>query len=156
MKKDIANTLSEKTTTQNINEIIEKLKKTKITKKNYRSKYEISFKGTVTNLFCAARYRAKKHKLEINLDREWIEQRLSKMKCEATGVDLVLEIRDDVFHSPFRPSVDRINNEKGYTKDNCQIVCVIFNKAKSDYATEDVIKMSKGLLEICNKNQKNT
>lgn len=36
---------------------------------------------------------------------------------------------------------------RGYTKDNCRIVSVIYNKAKSDYRDEDVIKMAKALLE---------
>lgn len=117
--------------------------------KNYRQIYHGSFNGTVTKLLCSARDRAKKDKLPIDIDREWIKMHLTPMKCEATGVDLTLEIRDDVMHSPFRPSIDRKDNSKGYTKTNCQIVCVIYNKAKSDYESSDVIRMAKGLLQRC-------
>lgn len=114
--------------------------------RSYRKVYAATFSGMITNLLCAARDRAKKNNLEINLDREWVEQHLLPMKCEATGVDLVLERREECSHTPFRPSIDRIDNTKGYTKDNCRLVCVIYNKAKSDYNDEDVMKMAKGLV----------
>lgn len=84
--------------------------------------------------------------LKIDLDRQWVEDHLKPMKCEATGIDLTLERQDNVSHTPFRPSIDRIDNGKGYTKDNCRIVSVIYNKAKSDYRDSDVVKMAKGLV----------
>jgi hypothetical protein len=28
---------------------------------------------------------------------------------------------------PFSPSIDRIDSNKGYTKDNCRLVCTIVN-----------------------------
>jgi hypothetical protein len=74
------------------------------------------------------------------------------MKCEATGIDLVLEVDQTVEHSAFRPSVDRIDNKKGYTKENCRITSVIFNKAKCDYNDDDVIKMAQGLVQKVNNN----
>jgi hypothetical protein len=113
---------------------------------SYRKAYASTFSGTVTNLLCGAKDRAKIRKLQINLDRKWVEERLAPLKCEVTGIDLVLTRQSGYSHSPFRPSIDRIDNTKGYTKDNCRIVCVIYNKAKSDYNDEDVIKMAKGLL----------
>jgi hypothetical protein len=40
--------------------------------------------------------------------------------------------------SPFRPSVDRIDSSKGYTKDNVRIVWFIENLAKNSW-TDDVV-----------------
>lgn len=74
-------------------------------------------------------------------------EKLTPMRCQATGVELVLIKDDNVTHSAFRPSVDRIDNSKGYTKDNCRVVAVIYNKAKSDYNDEDVLKMAKSMIE---------
>jgi hypothetical protein len=117
--------------------------------RGYRKKYGSTFSGMVTSLLCNARDRAKKNELQIDLDRSWIEQHLQPLICEATGVVLVLERQSGVSHSPFRPSIDRIDNNKGYTKDNCRIVCVIYNKAKSDYSDLDVVAMAKGLVQKC-------
>jgi hypothetical protein len=126
------------------------LRKTQIHKdkdKSYRRKYKRTFEGTVTDLLCSARHRAKICDLEINIDRNWISLHLEKMKCEATGLDLTLEINENVCHSAFRPSIDRIDNKKGYIKDNCRIVSVLYNKAKSDYTDADVLKMALALTE---------
>jgi len=110
--------------------------------KGYRSQYKESFAGVITDLLCAARKRAKMRGLEIDLDRAWVEAKLQAMKCEASGINLTLKKDRSVSHTPFRPSIDRIDNNKGYTKDNCRIVAVIYNKAKSDYTDEDVSKLA--------------
>ena len=50
-------------------------------------------------------------------------------------------------HTALKPSIDRIDNSQGYTKNNCRVVSVIYNKAKSDYKDEDVLKMARALVE---------
>ena len=60
----------------------------------------------------SARGRAKKKGLEIDLDKTWVDDHLVLMKCEATGVDLTLDKEAGVEHSPFRPSIDRIDNSR--------------------------------------------
>ena len=126
---------------------LRKTEKSKIKERSYRKTYAATFAGMVTNLLAAAKDRAKKTNKEIDLDRAWVEAHLAEMKCEATGVDLILEQQENVQHTPFRPSIDRIDNAKGYTKDNCRVVCVIYNKAKSDYNDADVRKMAEGLIQ---------
>jgi len=95
---------------------------------------------------CGARGRAKKFNLEIDLDRQWIVSHLTPMRCEVTGVDFVLQVDRTVAHTPFRPSIDRIDNKMGHTKGNCRIVAVIYNKAKSDGSDQDVLRMAEALV----------
>ena len=128
---------------------LRRTEKSKENNKSYKKYYSRTFSGTITSLLNGAKCRAKNNDLVIDLDRKWIEEHLRPMKCEATGVDLTLDKNDCFCHSPFRPSIDRVDNTKGYLKENCRIVCVIFNKAKSDYSETDVIKMAKGLVEKC-------
>lgn len=49
---------------------------------------------------------------------------------------------------PFKPSVDRIDNSKGYTIDNIRIVWQIENYCKNTYTQEDVIEFCKRKLGL--------
>lgn len=126
---------------------LRKTPENKAYEKNFRQHYKQTLSGTASTLLSGVKSRAKAKGLESDLDLAWVEERLGPLKCEATGVDLVLEVDNGVCHSAFRPSIDRIDNGKGYTKDNCRVVSVIFNKAKSDYNDADVLKMARGLLQ---------
>jgi len=114
---------------------------------NYRKQYKGSFRGTVSSMLAGAKNRAKGKGIEYDLDSEWLISKLKPMRCEATNSPLTLEIDKDVQHSPFRPSIDRVDNSIGYTKENCRVTCVIYNKAKSDGIDEDVLLMAKYLLK---------
>jgi hypothetical protein len=123
-----------------------KTESSKIIDRHYRKKLGRTFNGTVTNLLAASKERAKKKSLPHTLDTTWLKEKLKPMICEATGLSLVLDIDENVAHSAFRPSIDRRDNTLGYTKENCMVVCVIYNKSKSDYALSDVLKMAKALV----------
>ncbi|MFK5948397.1 MAG: hypothetical protein QM500_06470 [Methylococcales bacterium] len=45
------------------------------------------------------------------------------------------------------PSIDRIDNTKGYTKDNCRIVVWMFNLAKNNYKDTDLMKLSLAIVK---------
>jgi len=107
-----------------------------------------TLEGCIKRLYHDTKSRAKKLNHDFDLDKDWFEKKISPLVCEATGVQLQLTINKDVWQSPFRPSIDRVDNSRGYTKDNCRIVCFIFNKAKADGTDEDVIKMAKALMEL--------
>jgi len=81
---------------------------------------------------------------ETNLTIEWIEEKIKKGFCETTGIPFDFNDRKGSW-APFSPSVDRIDSKKGYTIDNCRVVCKIYNMAKNQFTDEDVIVMSKAL-----------
>ena len=113
----------------------------------FRERYRGSLSGTISSLLAGAKERAKSKSITYNLDKEWLCSLLEPMLCSVTGSPLTLEIDKSVQHTPFRPSIDRIDNREGYTKDNCRVTCVIYNKAKSDGTDEDVLLMAKNLME---------
>ncbi|AYV78339.1 MAG: hypothetical protein Edafosvirus10_14 [Edafosvirus sp.] len=45
-------------------------------------------------------------------------------------------------------SVDRIDNTKGHTLENCQLVCMAINLGKLNKSNEDMIKYIKEIREI--------
>jgi len=93
-------------------------------------------------LLSSARRRSESKKIEYNLDREWLEEKLKSGVCVKTGLSFIYE-----GNSPYTPSIDRIDSTKGYTKDNCQIVCKIYNFAKNIWDDSDVENMARGLLK---------
>lgn len=76
------------------------------------------------------------------LDRDWYAERLREGVCEASGVELNLAEK----RGPWSPETDRIDPTKGYTKDNCRVVCRMYNMAKLCWSDDDVLVMARSLL----------
>jgi hypothetical protein len=99
----------------------------------------------VAKIFQNLKNRAKHAGLEFDLDLDWFKERFSN-GCEITGI--AFEIETDRFHKNlFGPSVDRTDSDKGYTKDNCKLVCLCYNLAKNCGTHQDVVKMAKALID---------
>lgn len=105
--------------------------------------YNKTPRGCAFRLMQNAKHRANKNKLEYSLHIFDIEKRLNKGCCEVTGIQF--EFVQNKRH-PFAPSIDRIDPKKGYTPDNIQIVCWVYNAAKGDNTHEDVLKLSRALI----------
>ncbi len=95
---------------------------------------------------CRSLYRnAKKRSLFANTDfdlsKEYVEQ-------------IVQEFCDNNYHvlttgkAPFKPSLDRIDNTKGYTRDNITVCWQIENYCKNTYTNEEVIEFCKRKLGL--------
>lgn len=105
------------------------------------------------SLFHTAKYRSKKLSIDFNLDLEWIKDRLTI--CEITGIPF--KIRDvKITNSeggnygdrhPHTPTIDKIDPNKGYTKDNCRMVIWWYNLSKSVWSDEIVIDTIKSWLK---------
>lgn len=74
--------------------------------------------------------------LMFALTREDIKPMLDRAgwMCAVTGVEFTLEKFSN--RLPFAPSIDRIDSKKGYTRDNCRIVCVAANYAMNVWGDE--------------------
>lgn len=91
------------------------------------------------------RVRAARTGREFDLTREWIGDRLQAGVCEVTGIPLELSKPPGSRFHPWAPSVDRIDCKKGYTQDNCRVVCWIYNMAKSEWSDEVVMTFARAL-----------
>lgn len=65
--------------------------------------------------------------------------------CEVTGVKLVFGSRLNKEERPWIPSLDRIDCGKGYSFDNCRIVCFAANVAMADWGAEPLLKMLRSM-----------
>jgi len=85
----------------------------------------------------------------FNLTLDWVRKQLEEGKCAVTGIsfqfpDYAPGTRGK--RAAWTPSVDRIDNTKGYTTDNCRLVVWIYNLAKNNYADEDVAHLAQSLI----------
>ena len=82
-----------------------------------------------------ARRRASKKGLEFTITKDWIVERLDAGVCQLSG--LPLEIAQS--KTANSPSLDRKDNSKGYTADNCQLITVQANSAKGEWPQGDLL-----------------
>lgn len=97
---------------------------------------------------------------------EWVLFNLAKNRSKRNGIEFNLELSDIVIPSHCKylgipltkgwgkgiqlsnASIDRIDNTKGYTKDNIQIISRQANEMKRQSSIEDLIKFAKGVLDV--------
>lgn len=86
-------------------------------------------------LLQSRRLDAEKRGLVFTLTDEWAAERWDN-RCEVTG--LVFRQNKSRGPWPFSPSIDRINNRKGYTPDNCRFVIWGVNALKGVGTDKDM------------------
>lgn len=111
--------------------------------------------GRARQMFTTARKRAAEKGIDFDLTPEWIQPKLERGVCEASG--LPLEFSGETWKGyghfrPWTPSLDRIDSTKGYTMDNVHVVCWIYNQAKGTGTHDDVVRFSKAIV-AANDNQ---
>lgn len=98
--------------------------------------------GYCSIIYIRAKMNARRKKIEFNITFEDIFEKIEKGYCEVTNIPFEYT---GVRYNPFAPSIDKIDPTKGYTKDNIQVVCLIYNRAKGINHHRDVIKMVRAL-----------
>jgi hypothetical protein len=83
-------------------------------------------------LLAKCRRNAKTREIEFNLTADDMMKLVARSNgvCELTG--MVFQKRHDIGFSesqPFIPSIDRIDSYKGYSFDNCRLICLAANLA---------------------------
>lgn len=109
-------------------------RKSQLRKASLKHRYSISYWAMA--LRNKAKQRAKKLNVPFNLSKEWLVKQLEAGVCSKTGI--VLDLSGGK-RKPYTPSIDRINGIDGYTEQNTQLVCWIYNAAKSTFTHEDVV-----------------
>lgn len=74
----------------------------------------------------------KRHKQDFSITSEQVIELCAPMTCSVTGLPLLWKW-DGTGKNPWAPSIDRIDNSRGYTPDNIRVVCWIFNLSKSTW-----------------------
>ena len=112
----------------------------RIQKNRSQQKRYYSADGRPIQMFNSARKRAVKKGLEFSLNIQWLRDKFDEQdqKCAMTGIQFVY-VKDDRFtRQAFSPSLDRIDNDKGYTPENTRLVCAMYNYCRNVARDEDV------------------
>ena len=112
-----------------------------------RRVYRSTVKGKAHVLYDSARKRAVKKNLEFSITREWIHAKLIIGKCELSGLLFDLSLSKDTRTHPYGPSIDRIDSRRGYTEDNCRIICWALNLAFNQWGEVTFTEIVKAYLE---------
>lgn len=86
--------------------------------------------------------RNKKYKEVIDFDENYLKEIIENGRCQVTGLPFILGSKKDGKKRAYSPSIDRIDNSKGYCKSNVRIVIWQFNLMKGELSDEE-------LLELC-------
>ena len=100
-----------------------------------KAKRALEVKLHVKGMLARAEQRAKAKNLEFNLE---LNDLVIPKKCPVLGITLIWG-RDARDHNP---SLDRIDNLKGYTKDNIVIVSQRVNRIKTDATIDELAKVA--------------
>ena len=81
--------------------------------------------------------RALRRKLDVDIDIDFLIKLWEAQdgKCVITGYQMVYPEC-----TLFSVSIDRIDSDKGYTKDNVQLVCQGINFAKNKYTNTEILE----------------
>lgn len=72
--------------------------------------------------------------------------------CQLTNLPFDFKPIDKTSKNPYAPSIDRINSQKGYTKENCRIVLSAVNDALGENDDNDMLPILKALVKGLEKN----
>ena len=121
---------------------LEKKRKAREKSKQQREKRKVLGLGKPNTEYLARlKARADEKGLDFDLTSEWMDEKFSLVFCEATGVKFQGHGRH-----PFGRTVDRKDNDKGYTIENCWVTCWMYNRCKSTHTHELVLEMARSMV----------
>jgi hypothetical protein len=109
-----------------------------------RKEWSSSEYGRLYNIFSSARARAKNKNLEFDLTPDFIFKMFDYQNglCALTGLKLDTGFKiKGVNFNPYAPSIDKIDANNGYSKDNVRIVSVIANLSLNGFGDSIFDKM---------------
>jgi hypothetical protein len=111
-------------------------------------------RGRAAHMLGNCRGSAKTRNITFDLRLEDILPAVESRVCQLTGLPFDFSPNKKKGLNPYAPSVDRIDNERGYTKDNVRVVLWAVNAALNECSDEEARPIIKALGRALEKNAK--
>lgn len=119
------------------------LKEIQRAEKQKQATYKFLTNNPKKKLIYSARNNAKLRGIEFNITEDDV---VIPTHCPLLGVRLTCIFGEGRVSTNM--SLDRIDNTKGYTPDNIQVICDLANRMKQDATPEQLIAFANGVLNI--------
>jgi hypothetical protein len=108
----------------------------------------------ISNLLSDTKKRANKNSFDFDLTLKylvelWVAQ---QGRCALTGKEFSLEPGSLQSKNPFKISIDRVDNNKGYVKSNIRFLTHWANNAKSTWTDQIFLEFVKSTSRVLNEN----
>lgn len=97
-------------------------------------------------LLQCARQRASARGIDCTLTAEWATERYTG-RCELTGIEFRVGVGKSGPQA-FSPSIDRIDQTRGYTPGNCRFVLFAVNAIRGTMSDADMVMLAKRLAQM--------
>lgn len=99
-----------------------------------------------TSMLPKMRRRAKERGFGFDIDQDFLLDLLAKQqfKCAVTGLDMTLTSGQG--RTPTNVSVDRINPNLGYTRDNVRLVCSVINTMRGTMSDTELAEWAQHVI----------
>lgn len=93
------------------------------------------------------RSRAKANGRAYELTNEWAAARWTG-QCEITGLPFVIDLSRTPGPKPFSPTVDRIDQRRGYEPDNCRFILYCVNNFRGTMGDQEMLRVAQAILRL--------
>lgn len=109
----------------------------------WEEKYPREITQKARELIRNKKHRCKQKDIPFDLDVDWLRPKLN-WGCELTNLPFQFYRGNG---NPYSPSIDRIDPNGGYLKENCRAILLGLNNMKLLATDEDVYKIAEALLK---------
>jgi hypothetical protein len=115
-------------------------------KRKQANRGNLTLKRLFVERYCGLRDRAVKNKLELDFKIDYLHElwEKQKSKCKISNINMTYIMGQG--RIPTNVSIDRIDSNKGYIKNNIQLVCMAVNQMKSDLKIEELVYFCKEII----------
>ena len=124
-------------------------------RKEYLTKYTLVPSNRAKYIWSRTKDAAKRRKIGFYITIDDVIPALENGVCEMTGLPFCLDKPNNgVSTHPYAPSIDRIDSNKDYTKDNIRIVLWAVNAATNQFTDKEMLPILKAMVLAMEQNVK--
>lgn len=124
-------------------------------RKEYITKYTLDPINRAKYIYSRTKDGARRRGIGFNITTDDVIPALERGVCQMTGLQFYLgKPNNGVSTHPYAPSIDRIDSNKDYTKDNIRVVLWAVNAATNQFTDKEMLPILKAMVRAMEENVK--